>query len=314
MTLNSSTVPAQMSSPAARPQILACPVCKSKSFRALFATKGSCIELCRNCGLALQNPQPSDVDLAQIYGAEYFIGSSGNDGVTASQFEVVKRATARLQLDEIGAYLAALGRLPGGLRLLEIGCGHGNMLFEARARGFEVEGLEFSGDATAIANRNLGRNVVKKGSVGDTELATDQYNVCVAADVIEHVRDPDRFLTEIFRILKNDGVLFIATPNLGSLSARLLGRHWMEFKREHLYYFNRDTIKALLTETGFRKVVISDGKKVLTPEYIIGHFDKFPVPIISSALRFARSLTPSGVLQSQMKITASGINVFATKL
>jgi SAM-dependent methyltransferase len=300
------------SSASDRPRLLACPVCHARCFKAHFTIKGIPVESCETCGLVVQNPQPSDSSLAAIYGSDYFIGSSANDRF-ASQFDIVKRATAALQLDEIGTYLRERGRTLAGLRLLEVGCGHGNMLLEARLRGYEVEGLEYSSDAAQTANRKLGANVVRVGMMDEAPFPERSFDICILIDVIEHVRDPEDFLKRVWRILKDGGVIFIATPSVDSWSARALGRHWMEYKPEHLFYFGRDTIRRLLDNTGFADIAISSGAKVLTLDYIIGHFEKFPVPIITPSLRILRALTPGALLSRPTRMTASGINVFAAK-
>jgi SAM-dependent methyltransferase len=146
-----------------------------------------------------------------------------------------------------------------------------------------------------------------------TNLADGSFDVCILADVIEHIRDPRVLLRDVWRLLDHGSTIFLATPSIDSWSARLLGRHWMEFKREHLFYFGVATIKRLLMEVGFEDVQVDSGKKILTPAYIIGHFDKFPVAVLTPALRIGRSLAPSALLQAKMKIIASGINVYATK-
>src|SRR5690242_7692391 len=87
---------------AAGPALLRCPVCQAEGFAPRFAIKGMAIQSCNGCGLIVQNPQPSDDQLAAIYGTNYFIGSSVNDRLGA-QFDLVKRATASLQLDQIAA-------------------------------------------------------------------------------------------------------------------------------------------------------------------------------------------------------------------
>ena len=141
-----------------------CPVCQAGSFSPRFVIKGIAIEACSGCGLVVQNPQPSDAQLAAIYGSNYFIGSSENDRL-GSQFDLVKRATASLQLDEIAAYLSKRGQAAKPLSLLEVGCGHGNMLLEARNRGYQVHGLEYSADAARVANDKLGAEVVRVGAI-----------------------------------------------------------------------------------------------------------------------------------------------------
>jgi 2-polyprenyl-3-methyl-5-hydroxy-6-metoxy-1,4-benzoquinol methylase len=311
--MSSTLLDAPPHTAADRPRLVACPVCHAGAFDALVEINGIPIETCKSCGLIAQNPQPSDAELAAIYGSDYFIGSSENDRF-ASQFEVVKRATAALQLDEIAAFLEQRELNAAGQRLLEVGCGHGNMLLEAQRRGYEVEGIEYSSDAAARANKKLGSDVVRVGAIGETPIPERTYDVCVLADVIEHVRDPDIFLRNMWKILKDGAVLFVATPSADSWSARILGRHWMEYKPEHLFYFNRATISRLLANAGFSDVTVSTGKKILTLDYVIGHFEKFPVPFISPSLRIARTLAPRALLGRPMKITASGINAMATKL
>jgi SAM-dependent methyltransferase len=263
--------------------------------------------------LLLQNPQPSDRELAHLYGPRYFIGSA-DDSSLAAQFELVKSATARLQLDEIEAYFAELGRSSNGLRLLEIGCGHGNLLLEAKRRGYKIQGLEYSGDAAAVANQKLGYNAVQVGD--DTSTANfpeHSFDICILADVIEHVRDPRRFLEDIWPILDRRAVIYIATPSLDSWSAKLMNRNWVEFKREHLFYFAPATIKRLLILLGFNDIKIGAGTKILTLDYVIGHFEKFPVPFTFGAMHLLRLFIPSRLRQMKMKITASGMSIYATK-
>jgi SAM-dependent methyltransferase len=131
--------------------------------------------------------------------------------------------------------------------------------------------------------------------------------------VIEHVRDPADFLQRVRRVLKPGGVIFIATPSTDSWSARLLGRHWMEYKPEHLFYFDRNSVRRLLQNAGFDHIEASAGKKVLTMDYAIGHFDKFPVPVLSRILGAVRAVTPATLLSKPLRLTASGINIFAVK-
>lgn len=299
-------------SKAAGPSLAHCPVCQARSFSPRFAIKGIAIESCNGCGLIVQNPQPSDAQLGAIYGSSYFIGSSENDRL-GSQFDLVKRATASLQLDEIAAYLRKRGHAADGLSLLEVGCGHGNMLLEARNKGYRVQGLEYSADAARVANSKLGADVVRVGAIAEDTFPEQSFDVCILADVIEHVRDPARFIQNTRRILKAGGVLFIATPSTASWSARLLGRHWMEYKPEHLFYFDRRTLTRLLSKADFDHIETSSGRKVLTADYVIGHFDKFPVPIISTLLKGLRVVAPAALLGKPIRITASGINVLAVK-
>ena len=296
-----------------RHPVESCPVCASRALAPKPPRGGIPIAVCGGCGLVLQSPQPSDEELARIYGSNYFIGS-GDDAELARQFQQVKRATARLQLDEIERFLAKLPSALTSRRLFEVGCGHGNLLNEARRRGYDVSGLEFSPDAARIANATLGlRDAVRCGTVEGGGLAGLAFDVCVAADVIEHTRDPRRFLEGLRRQLAPGGVLFVTTPSLRSWSARLLRSWWVEYKPEHLFYFDESTLSRLLREVGFDRIEISAGVKALTLGYIAGHFAKFPTPVVSPLIHTASKLMPSSWLAREIRIAASGINVLATR-
>lgn len=297
---------------AAGPRLARCPVCQATRFTARTTIQGVAIEACNGCGLLVQNPQPSDDQLAAIYGANYFIGSSENDPL-APHFDLVKRATASLQLDEVAAYLRERGQVADRLSLLEVGCGRGNMLLEARNRGYQIHGREFSTDAARVANLKLGADVVRVDAIGEETFPQQSFDVCILADVIEHVRDPAGFLQTICRLLKPGGVVFIATPSTDSWSAKLLGWNWMEYKPEHLFFFNPKTITRLLENAGFDNVEISSGRKVLTPDYMIGHFEKYPVPVFSRLLGALRAFAPAALLARPIRVTPSGINVLAAK-
>ena len=112
-------------------------------------------------------------------------------------------------------------------------------------------------------------------------------------------------------LVKPDGVVFVAVPSLDSFSARLMGRNWMEFKPEHLFYFNHKTIHHLLNDCGFHHITISPGTKVLSLGYIIGHFEKFPVPLLTPMARAIRWVLPKALLAAPFRVVASGLNVMA---
>jgi hypothetical protein len=63
---------------------------------------------------------------------------------------------------------------------------------------------------------------------------------------------------EINRILKNEGALFLTTPNINSFQALFYRGKWRSAIFDHLYLFSKNTIKTLLAKTGFKT------KRILT--------------------------------------------------
>jgi glycosyltransferase involved in cell wall biosynthesis/2-polyprenyl-3-methyl-5-hydroxy-6-metoxy-1,4-benzoquinol methylase len=289
-----------------RQMVKICHVCKGARIHYLFSACGHRVVRCDDCGLVFSNPQPSDDELAGIYDANYFLGSESEAG--RDTVSKIKQATANLYLSEIRRYHGSENG-----RLLEVGCGEGDFLVSAEADGWQVAGVEFSPPACKIAQQRLKNGKVTCGELQQASLASEQFDLCVVSDVIEHVRAPMEFLQEIHRVLKPGGTLFIATPSIDSWSARIMRQRWMEFKAEHLTYFNRQTIQTALFKSGFREIIVQAGWKILNFDYIRRHFERFPVPMVTPVLGFIGRILPKKLHFRHYRIVASGMMIFSRK-
>ena len=134
----------------------------------------------------MRNPQPSDAQLAAIYTDTYFLGTAPTGKAAADAFEkevnALKRATAAGYLDRVEAYRGWTPETRKGKKLLEIGSGLGNMLIEARERGYNVTGVEYASASVARANARLGQDLVVQGTVDSAPLREGTFDVCVFAD------------------------------------------------------------------------------------------------------------------------------------
>ncbi|MBD1889378.1 class I SAM-dependent methyltransferase [Coleofasciculus sp. FACHB-SPT9] len=122
----------------------------------------------------------------------------------------------------------ALVSLAGsGHRVLEIGCGGGNVLYNLKNRFDELYGLEISPIRAEKVKKELMRNGLKDnilvGNIEDKlEFSEGFFDVIVWADVIEHVVDLWSAMAEIKRLLATNGRLVTCTPNIAELRRRLL--------------------------------------------------------------------------------------------
>jgi len=241
-----------------------------------------------------------------IYGDRYFLGDE--NGVDAERRARMKSASGALYID-------ALSRLvsPRDTDLLEIGCGQGELSLEARRRGFRVCGVEVSPHAAAAANRRLGAETVRAGPLEAVLLPASHFGAVVAVDVIEHVRDPIGFLMRIRELLANAGEVLLVTPSLDSWTRRFLGRHWLEYKVEHLFYFSPASMRRLLEQCGFDEIRIAPSRKILTIDYLCRHFDRFRVPLLSPLFGLLRRMVPEGLAHRHMLLSASGLMATARK-
>ena len=144
---------------------------------------------------------------------------------------------------------------PGG-KLLDVGCGTGTLLDEAKPY-FECYGLEPSPIA-AKQCREKGYNVVE--DYFENVTFENYFDAITMDSVIEHVASPTQFLIQVHGFLKPGGVVAILTPKYGGPASTRHGAGWNGFRHGyHTFLFSGKTLSALLEKTGFE--VLSHPKR-----------------------------------------------------
>src|SRR5512135_86357 len=128
----------------------------------------------------------------------------------------------RWQSEKVELIGRTLARLPTHRALADIGCFTGIATEKYRSLGFSrAVGFDASLDALRLASD---RGVdTRRWVIGEAPCPADdgEFDVIVAADIIEHLVDTDGFMRELFRILSPEGSLVVTTPNLASWRSRL---------------------------------------------------------------------------------------------
>ena len=292
--------------PKIRVPVSACPLCGGREFTPVCRAAAHAVVRCGDCRLHLLNPQPSDAELVEIYHPTYsFFGAEPGAEACVSR---VKQATA----DHYLYLLAAAGVSSGAL--LEVGCGDGDFLLQAARRNFQTEGIDYSPHSCRKAQDKLGAMArIHCGEISVLADRRESYNLCVACDVIEHVRQPAVFLNTLHGLLRPGGRVFIVTPDLASLTARLMRSRWLEFKAEHMYYYTPRTLRRQLAQAGFTDIRLLGGTKMLSLDYVTRHFIRYPVVGLTPALRFLRWLLPVSWHQRPWLIPSGGLIALAHK-
>lgn len=132
--------------------------------------------------------------------------------------------------------------------MLDVGCGYGFLLDEAKRKGWNVYGIDISEEACKYAKEALKLNVLNCDLI-NTKFENNFFDVICLIGVIEHLLDPVSYLKEINRISKDDGLVLITTLNIEGVVKRL---NLFEYKPpEHIFYFSKKSISNLLNKNGF---------------------------------------------------------------
>lgn len=149
--------------------------------------------------------------------------------------------------------LGLLSQRPTG-KVLDIGCSSGSLANQMRALGHHVTGVD-------IAEHPLVRSRVDEFYVADLEDGIPDighdFDLIVAADVIEHLRDPESILIQLSELLAPEGRLIVSTPNFGHWYARArVASGTFDYDRRgildetHLRFFTRRGLERTLDNAG----------------------------------------------------------------
>lgn len=230
-----------------------CCLCKVDSAYKLYHKQGFDIVRCARCGLVYVNPRLRREERDKIYASEsYYSGDGFGYRDYIGDYLCIKHlANRRLDL---------LEKFCKKGKLLDVGCAYGFFLLAARERGWEVYGVEISKVASDYARERYGLNVINK-RLEDAHFPHNFFDVVTMWDVLEHFDDPAAVMTEVKRILRKDGFVFLQVPNFSSLQSKLMRGRWKDIKPHyHLWYFTLKTLSQLLNSKGFSVVKVQGGK------------------------------------------------------
>jgi 2-polyprenyl-3-methyl-5-hydroxy-6-metoxy-1,4-benzoquinol methylase len=165
------------------------------------------------------------------------------------------------QVDPGSTHSKVVSLVPPATRVLEFGCATGYMTEVLKNRlGCTVTGVEISPEAAELAERHAERVIVGDAEKIDyaAELAGEEFDVVLFADVLEHLKEPGDVLRRIRPFVAENGVVIASIPNVahGSVRLALLGgefryRDWGLLDDTHLRFFTRSSIQDLFEETGY---------------------------------------------------------------
>jgi len=165
------------------------------------------------------------------------------------------------QADPNSTHSKIVSLVPPATRVLEFGCATGYMSEVLKERlGCTVVGIEIDPGAAALAEAYTERVIVGDAEKIDyaAELAGEEFDVVLFADVLEHLKEPADVLRRVRPFVAEDGVVIASIPNIAHASVRLalLGgefryREWGLLDDTHLRFFTRASIQDLFEETGY---------------------------------------------------------------
>lgn len=215
--------------------LLRCPRCQG--VLDLNAVKRSCVPCGTHyplrhgfpdfrTGVAVDIDREEDLKLAELLAARE--ASSTFSELRAYYYSLCPEASTELhQLHETHFRAEAIRAAHtvlqlGSCPLLDLGCGAGQYLLAAARAGIQAVGIDASLCQLILARRLLAdAGLAADLALADAEALPFQdgvFRAVIAADIIEHVREPERLLAEAVRVMASGATLRLTTPNRFSLT------------------------------------------------------------------------------------------------
>lgn len=216
---------------------------------------------CAHCGLLFMDPRPTESDMDALYAGNVPESLKAYSSKTANYVGVTNE---RLHLfRERVSTLLKKGWTKAGCCVLDIGCSSGTFLEAAQEAGLYATGLEPSlTGVEACQSKGL---EVTRGSAEHLPFDSETFDFVHSHHVFEHLRNPFLAASEVFRVLKPGGRIFIEVPNqfdnIHFFRDRLFGRIPVRQRNirsiHHLYFFSVRNLKKLFMDAGFEQVVVT---------------------------------------------------------
>jgi 2-polyprenyl-3-methyl-5-hydroxy-6-metoxy-1,4-benzoquinol methylase len=203
----------------------------------VFRKQGADISLCRDCGCIM-----ADIDFC-------------HDQYESGGYYTLSRPTIAGIEHEWGFrwryVLNHITRSGHASSLLDVGAGNGYFVsLAAKEFGLKATGLEISTEEIRFANDVVGVQLIRE-DIAEHEAS---YDVVTCFNVLEHVPDPQGFLSAVIRRMKPGGLLVLTTPNPGCVHARVKGlKEWnMVDPPHHINLFSRKALFEMLADRNMK--------------------------------------------------------------
>lgn len=209
------------------------------------------VVVCKKCGLSYLNPRWDKASISDFY---------------INDYDNYYRPNMAKTLKENSNYLPVLDRLKeGGVlkstieNVLDVGSGEGaNLAYLMEqiptAKYFAIEpSLKCQSVLKKIGVEIVASDVEE----GYADKYQSHFDLIIMRHVLEHFANPIEIIEKISKMLKDEGVLYVAVPNSLKTEKSSILDHW--FRVVHTYYFNKYSLRNIFAKANVEVVQMYEG-------------------------------------------------------
>jgi len=239
---------------------VSCYNCGSKEINSEFIVNKFRHVRCKNCNMVYVNPRFKETITHDLYNEKPYTEFYKIKLIPSADYR--KNVLGVRKYEQINKYF----KKPG--KVLDIGCGIGEVLSVFKDNNWDCTGIEFNDFAADYAKKTFGLNIINK-SIYDFD-GTEQYDLIMLWGVLEHFYDPKKVLFKIHELLKDDGILLLEVPSADSVLVRYYEQTAKMVDRiiegdRHIMLFSVRGFLEMTDDAGFKPIkVMSNGLDIST--------------------------------------------------
>jgi len=237
-----------------------CYNCGSSGISNLFTVNRFTHVRCNNCHMVYINPRFKESIAHNLYNEK--------DYTEFYKIKLIPSIDYRRNVLAVNKYNQIMRFFDAPGKVMDIGCGLGEVLSVFKEKGWDSLGIEFNEFAANYSRTEFGLKVVNK-SIYDFD-SSEKYDLIMLWGVLEHFFEPGKVLDKAYELLNDDGLLVLEVPSADSVLVRYYERTMKSVDRiiegdRHIMLFSLRSFKEMTEGAGFSPVeIISNGLDIST--------------------------------------------------
>ena len=193
---------------------------------------------CINCEHVWQDPMPEEINLLQYYDENFYESKGVKFSLRAQLINKIQFYGLTQSIREV------FGGRP--IKILDYGCGQGQLIAYLTWLGHDVEGCEISKSGREISKNRYGFNI---HDASDDFFAknTEKYDLIILSHVLEHLPNPIEYVEKLKKLISNEGYIAVDVPNINSWEAGIYKGIYIHLDiPRHVHHYSKKSLKILM--------------------------------------------------------------------